>query len=91
MLFVEDLVDAFLLAQANMRTLSGQAFNIGGGLGNTISLLELLEMIGSLQWQEARKSRWTTGELGISATTCPTRANSRLLQGGPQKSAFVKG
>ena len=32
-LFVEDLVDAFLLAQANMHTLSGEAFNIGGGLG----------------------------------------------------------
>ena len=44
MLFVEDLVDAFLLAQANIHTLSGQAFNIGGGLGNTISLLELLEI-----------------------------------------------
>ncbi|MGN6848032.1 MAG: SDR family NAD(P)-dependent oxidoreductase, partial [Sphingomicrobium sp.] len=34
-LFVEDLVDAFLLAQSNIHTLSGQAFNIGGGLGNT--------------------------------------------------------
>jgi len=47
-LFVEDLVDAFLLAQANIRTLSGQAFNIGGGLGNTVSLLELLDLIRSL-------------------------------------------
>uniref|UniRef100_Q022V6 NAD-dependent epimerase/dehydratase n=1 Tax=Solibacter usitatus (strain Ellin6076) TaxID=234267 RepID=Q022V6_SOLUE len=44
-LFVDDLVDAFLLAQANIHTLAGQAFNIGGGLGNTISLLELLELI----------------------------------------------
>src|SRR5207253_8024189 len=41
-LFADDLVDAFLLAQANIHTLSGQAFNIGGGLGNTISLIELL-------------------------------------------------
>ena len=30
-LFADDLVDAFLLAQANIHTLSGQAFNIGGG------------------------------------------------------------
>src|ERR687890_2291653 len=30
-LFVEDLVDAFLLAQRNMDRLSGRAFNIGGG------------------------------------------------------------
>jgi CDP-paratose 2-epimerase len=47
-LFAEDLVDAFLLVQANMHTLSGQAFNIGGGLGNTISLVELLDLIARL-------------------------------------------
>src|SRR5207253_6556705 len=47
-LFVEDLVDAFLLAQANMATLAGQAFNMGGGPANTISLLELLDMITEL-------------------------------------------
>jgi CDP-paratose 2-epimerase len=44
-LFVEDLVDAFLLAQANMHKVSGAAFNIGGGVPNTISLLELLDLI----------------------------------------------
>ena len=44
-LFVEDLVDAFLLAQENMRELRGQAFNMGGGAANTVSLLELLRII----------------------------------------------
>lgn len=48
-LFVEDLVDAFLLARKNIRTLSGQAFNIGGGPGNTTSLLELLRIIGEFR------------------------------------------
>ncbi|HSU67493.1 MAG TPA: NAD-dependent epimerase/dehydratase family protein [Tepidisphaeraceae bacterium] len=47
-LFVEDLVDAFLLAQAHMPDVSGQAFNLGGGPENTISLIELLEMIKEL-------------------------------------------
>jgi CDP-paratose 2-epimerase len=47
-LCVDDLVDAFLLAQQSMQTESGNAFNIGGGPGNTVSLLELLEMIGEL-------------------------------------------
>ena len=42
-LFVEDLVDAFLLAQKHMPEISGQAFNIGGGPENTTSLLELLK------------------------------------------------
>jgi CDP-paratose 2-epimerase len=47
-LCVDDLVDAFLLAQQHMTTESGQAFNIGGGPGNTVSLLELIELIGEL-------------------------------------------
>src|SRR5947209_15964737 len=38
-LFVEDLVDAFLLAERHIRRISGQAFNIGGGPRNAISLL----------------------------------------------------
>ncbi|HEV2208746.1 MAG TPA: SDR family NAD(P)-dependent oxidoreductase [Verrucomicrobiae bacterium] len=47
-LFVEDLVDAFLLAQQHMAELAGGAFNIGGGPQNTTSLLELIELIGTL-------------------------------------------
>jgi CDP-paratose 2-epimerase len=59
-LFVNDLVEAFLLAQKNIDTLSGQAFNIGGGPLNTISLLELLELIGDLRGQqpEVRFEAW---------------------------------
>jgi CDP-paratose 2-epimerase len=48
-LFVEDLVDGFLLAHQNMQRLSGQSFNIGGGPANTISLLELLDFIEEIQ------------------------------------------
>jgi CDP-paratose 2-epimerase len=47
-LFVEDLVDAFLAAQAQIDTVKGQAFNIGGGPPNTTSLLELIELIERL-------------------------------------------
>ena len=47
-LFVEDLVEAFLLAQQHMPAISGRAFNIGGGASNTISLLELLDLISQL-------------------------------------------
>ncbi|UEM19372.1 SDR family NAD(P)-dependent oxidoreductase [Skermanella mucosa] len=46
-LFVEDLVDAFLAAQEHMPAIRGQAFNIGGGPANATSLVELLERIGS--------------------------------------------
>jgi CDP-paratose 2-epimerase len=47
-LFVDDLVEAMMRAQANATRLAGQAFNIGGGPTNTTSLVELLERIGAL-------------------------------------------
>jgi CDP-paratose 2-epimerase len=50
-LFVEDLVDAFQLAQAYMPRLSGQAFNIGGSPSNSTSLLNLLDEIRHLHRQ----------------------------------------
>jgi CDP-paratose 2-epimerase len=45
-LFVDDLVEAMMTAHDQMERLSGQAFNIGGGTANTISLLELIDLIG---------------------------------------------
>jgi CDP-paratose 2-epimerase len=50
-LWVEDLVDAFLLATENMSRLAGRAFDIGGGKGNTVSLLELVDGIEEIQGQ----------------------------------------
>ena len=63
-LFVEDLVDALLLARKNIRTLSGQVFNLGGGPQNTTSLLELLEWIGELEGENPRVSwgNWRPGD-----------------------------
>jgi CDP-paratose 2-epimerase len=46
-LFVEDLVDAMLLAHAHIDRIAGEAFNIGGGPANTTSLLELLDLIAT--------------------------------------------
>jgi CDP-paratose 2-epimerase len=42
-LYVDDLVDALLLAEAHAPDLGPSAFNIGGGPENVLSLLELLE------------------------------------------------
>jgi len=49
LLYVEDLVDAFLLAWSNAPALSGRAFNIGGGPANTVSLLELMRLLTRLE------------------------------------------
>jgi CDP-paratose 2-epimerase len=63
-LFVEDLIDALLLARKNIRTLSGQVFNIGGGVANTTSLLELLDLITELDSGRPRVKwdHWRPGD-----------------------------
>jgi CDP-paratose 2-epimerase len=63
-LFVNDLVDAFLLAQEQMDELAGGAFNIGGGPTNTISLLELLDLIEELHGERpaVESGEWRTGD-----------------------------
>lgn len=53
-LFVEDLVDAFLLAQTHMPTEAGRAFNVGGGPANAVSLLEVMDLIGDLTGRAPR-------------------------------------
>lgn len=45
MLFITDLVDAFDKAVTNIAVTSGQVYNIGGGIRNSISLLELIELL----------------------------------------------
>lgn len=42
-LYIGDLVRAFRIVELEYGSLAGQAFNIGGGPGNSISLLEVLE------------------------------------------------
>jgi CDP-paratose 2-epimerase len=63
-LFAEDLVDAMLFAQQHIDDLSGQAFNIGGGPANTVSLLELLDLIGDLLGRRplAHLQPWRTAD-----------------------------
>ena len=63
-LFVEDLADAMLLAEGCRGALSGEAFNIGGGPGNTTSLVELLALIGDLTGERplARIEPWRTAD-----------------------------
>jgi len=63
-LFVDDLVDAFLLARRHVGKLAGRAFNIGGGPANTTSLIELVERIGALTGRDPTVGfeAWRTGD-----------------------------
>jgi CDP-paratose 2-epimerase len=63
-LYIDDLVEAMLLAQDAMPRISGQAFNVGGGPERTISLLELMELIRGLHGSAPsfRRAEWRTGD-----------------------------
>ena len=63
-LFVDDLVDAFLLAEQNAARLKGRAFNMGGGPRNAISLQDLLDRIEQLHGRRPSVSldAWRTGD-----------------------------
>lgn len=50
-LFAEDLAELYLWQLENIDKVKGQVFNIGGGLENTISLLEAIELIDELDRQ----------------------------------------
>jgi CDP-paratose 2-epimerase len=44
-LYVQDLVEAYDAAVRNIETTAGRAYNIGGGPSNTLSLLELVDIL----------------------------------------------
>ncbi len=48
LLYIDDLIDALLCAEDHLPQIAGQAFNIGGGPDNTMSLIELIERITAL-------------------------------------------
>ena len=60
-LSVKDLVLAFEKARAQMEITAGQIYNVGGGIKNSVSLLEVIEMIeeitGSRMSYSLHKSR----------------------------------
>ena len=51
-LYVDDLLDAMLVAMENIDTVAGKAFNIGGGPDNTVSLLEAIRQLSRLSGGE---------------------------------------
>jgi CDP-paratose 2-epimerase len=61
---VDDLIEAFLLAEQHLSEIAGQAFNIGGGPGNTVSLIELVQRIEAMSGSrpEIAYGPWRTGD-----------------------------
>jgi CDP-paratose 2-epimerase len=63
-LYVDDLVEAFVRAAENLDKTAGEVFNIGGGPTNSISLLELLELLEQITGSKisTEYSDWRPGD-----------------------------
>ncbi len=66
-LFVEDLIDAYLAAIERIDQVTGLTFNMGGGPDNTLSLLELLELLRERSGRAVKHSfdEWRPGDQPI--------------------------
>lgn len=66
-LFIDDLVDAFLLAIKGIKVTCGKVYNIGGGYSNAISLLEFIKLLecGLDKKIPVRFSDWRPGDQKI--------------------------
>lgn len=53
-LHVDDAVEAYVLAFRNIERVSGNAFNLGGGAGNAVCLLDVLEHLGAVTGHSPR-------------------------------------
>jgi CDP-paratose 2-epimerase len=63
-LYVGDLVEAFVTARQKIASLAGMAFNIGGGPRNTLSLRELIELLSEQHQLQltTRSAPWRAGD-----------------------------
>lgn len=63
-MFVDDTVDAYLAAWSRIEQVSGQAFNLGGGPGNAVTLLQVLSELGDITGKkpDLRFSEWRPGD-----------------------------
>ncbi len=66
-LYISDLIEAYEKAIGSIDRTAGKAYNIGGGSKNTLSLLELIEMLKSLMGHPLTYSfaDWRPGDQAI--------------------------
>lgn len=78
-LFVDDLVDAFEAAAANIDRAAGRVYNVGGGPSNVMSLLDLLDYLGERSGEKVayKSDEWRPGDQRVFVSDI-SRAASEL-------------
>jgi CDP-paratose 2-epimerase len=90
LLWVDDLIDLYLKAIASIETTAGQIYNAGGGASNTLSLLELLDILRSYLGRSitVRFSAWRPGDQKVFVSDCE---KARRELGWSPKTAPLEG
>jgi CDP-paratose 2-epimerase len=72
LLHADDLVTCYRRAAAAVERCQGQAFNIGGGMENSLSLLELFEALATLTGHRAVYERlpWRVSDQKVFVADC---------------------
>jgi CDP-paratose 2-epimerase len=98
-LFIDDLVNAVLVARAAMPQIRGGAFNLGGGPEQTTSLLEVLELLEeacgrrpAIRFEAARPGdqRWYVSDLQRFEGATGWAPHIRLRDGLARLCAFLR-
>jgi CDP-paratose 2-epimerase len=89
-LFVSDAVDAWIAVLHNIEASRGRVFNLGGGLSNSVSLLELIDLIAGLtghhvkydfaDWRPGDQP-WYVTDINALCTTVSWRPKTSLPEG----------
>src|SRR6185312_4723478 len=90
LLFVEDLVRAMRLAHEHMAACSGEAFNMGGGVENSTSLLELIAQLRSLVGSSV-KVEWGSERLADQRWYVADTSKIRKALGWTPKTSIWQG
>jgi CDP-paratose 2-epimerase len=83
-LYVDDLLDCYEAAIANIERARGNVYNIGGGPGNRLSLLELIALLEEMSGEKIdhRFADWRPGDQKVFV--CDVRRAGRDLRWQPR-------
>lgn len=82
-LYVDDLIGAFDAAIQRIEHVAGHVYNVGGGPGNTLSILELIELLEKIGGSKIRYSfgNWRPGDQRVYVSD--VRRARRVLEWAP--------
>ena len=98
-MFVDDAVDAYLAAWSRIDAVSGRAFNLGGGPGNAVTLLQVLSELGDItgrapdlgfsEWRPGDQ-RYFVADTGLARATLGLGAPVQWRDGLRRLAAWVR-